>query len=143
VLAEVQKRPEKHIAIQEYGRPSAELVAGLKDRDVTTVPVYQWDLPEDQAPLRDAAKRLANGEFDVLMLTTSVQLVHLLRIADELSLDIRPALTKMMIASVGPTTTEALKDHGLAADFEPSHPKMGFLVNEAATHAHQILGNKR
>jgi uroporphyrinogen-III synthase len=143
VLAAIKDRPERRIAIQEYGRPSDELIAGLAGREVTTVPVYQWDLPEDQGPLREAVKKLASGDFDVLMLTTSIQVAHLFRIADESGQNIRPALSKMMIASVGPTTSETLVDYGLRADFEPTHPKMGFLVNEAAARAHQILRNKR
>ena len=141
VLAVVKQRPERRIALQEYGRPSSELVEGLRDREVTAVPVYQWDLPEDTGPLREAIRRVA--EFDVLMLTTSVQVAHLFRIASELNIDVRPALRRMMIASVGPTTSETLADYGLRADFEPSHPKMGFLVNEAAANAHQILEEKR
>ncbi len=143
VLAAIDGRPERRIAIQEYGRPSDELVAGLIGREVTTVPVYQWDLPEDTEPLREAVKRLCAGKFDVLMLTTSVQVAHLFRIADELGCNVRPALSRMMIASVGPTTSETLKDYNLRADFEPSHPKMGFLVNEASAQAHQILRSKR
>ena len=43
------------------------------------------------------------------------------------------------LGSIGPTTTEALEDLGLRASFEPSHPKMGLLVNEAA----QLLSPKR
>jgi uroporphyrinogen-III synthase len=41
------------IAVQEYGVPSKELLSGLRERGacVTTVPVYQWALPEDIAPL--------------------------------------------------------------------------------------------
>ena len=38
----------------------------------------------------------------------------------------------MVIASIGPTTTETLEDYGIHADFEPSHPKMGYLVKETA-----------
>ena len=83
ILAAVDGRPERRIAIQEYGRPSAELIDGLRARgaDVTTVPVYQWDLPEDCEPLREAVRRLAENQFDVVMFTTSVQVVHLMRIA--------------------------------------------------------------
>ncbi len=48
----------------------------------------------------------------------------------------------MMIASVGPTTSETLAESGIPADFEPSHPKMGFLINEAAANAARILASK-
>ena len=55
----------------------------------------------------------------------------------------RGALKRMVIASVGPTTTETLADFGIAADLEPSHPKMGFLVNETAAAAAEFLRLKR
>ena len=38
----------------------------------------------------------------------------------------------MFVASVGPATSEALEEYGVRVDFEPSHPKMGVLVQEAA-----------
>jgi uroporphyrinogen-III synthase len=47
-----------------------------------------------------------------------------------------------VIASIGPTTSEALRDQGLTPDFEPSHPKMGILVTELAQKARAILESK-
>ena len=44
-------------------------------------------------------------------------------------------LRRAFVASIGPTTTEALEEFGVKPDFEPSHPKMGFLVREAAENA--------
>jgi uroporphyrinogen-III synthase len=146
VLAATEGRPERRIAVQEYGRPIPELIEGLERRgaEVTTVPVYQWDLPLDLGPLREAARRLANGEFDVLLLTTSMQMPHLLRVAAEEGLEsgARRAVERMVVASVGPSTTETLRELGITADFEPSHPKMGFLVNETAARARAILESK-
>lgn len=147
ILASLAGRTEKRIAVQEYGRPSAELIDGLRagGAEVTPVPVYQWDLPENCEPLRDAARRLAAGEFGIVMFTTSVQVNHLFRVAEELSLEdaIRGSLQRMVVASVGPTTSQALAEFGLRADVEPSHPKMGFLVNETAEAARRILAKKR
>jgi uroporphyrinogen-III synthase len=124
-----------------------ELLQGLRARgaQVTTVPVYQWDLPEDTGPLREAVRRLAAGQFEVAMFTTSVQVPHLLRIAAEEGLEaqVRAALRGMVIASVGPTTSETLREHGLPVDLEPSHPKMGFLVNETSQRAREILQSKQ
>ena len=144
ILAVTEGRPERRIAVQEYGRPSAELIEGLRARgaQVTTVPVYQWDLPEDLGPLREAARRLAAGEFDVVLLTTSIQIVHLLRVAGDEEAAVRRGLARAVIASVGPSTSETLRELGLAPDFEPSHPKMGFLVNEIAARAREILQSK-
>ena len=150
ILAAIESRAEKadgrRIAIQEYGRPSVELIDGLRVRgaEVTRVPVYQWDLPEDTGPLREAIRGLCENRFDVAMFTASVQVVHLLRIAAEMGCEdaARRALGRMMIASVGPATSETLAELGIAADFEPSHPKMGFLVNETAANAARILAAK-
>jgi uroporphyrinogen-III synthase len=146
ILGAVESRPERRIAVQEYGRPSTELIEGLLagGAEVTSVPVYQWDLPEDCDPLREAVRGLVAGTFDVILLTTSVQIAHLLRIAAELKLEpeVRLALKRLVVASVGPTTTETLTEFGIRPDFEPSHPKMGFLVNEVASLAAELLQSK-
>jgi len=146
ILASIDGRPEKRIAVQEYGRPSTELIEGLNARgaEVTSVPVYQWALPEDTAPLREAVWRLCANEFDVAIFTTSIQVNHLLRIAAEMGCEhaVRGALARLMISSVGPTTSETLTEFGIAVDFEPSHPKMGFLVNESAANSARILAAK-
>jgi uroporphyrinogen-III synthase len=147
VLAATGNRPERRIAVQEYGRPSTELLEGLRARgaEVTPVRVYQWELPEDTGPLREAAERIAAEEMDVALFTTSVQIDHLLRVAAEKGLEdyVRTAFSKMLVASVGPATTEALEDNGIHPDFEPSHPKMGYLVQETAERAESLLKAKR
>ncbi len=145
LLAAIASRPERRIAVQEYGRSNAELIAALRERgEVTTVRVYRWDLPEDTAPLRAAAHRIAAGEIGVALFTTSIQLEHLLRIAAEEGIEdqVRAAFSKIVVASIGPTTTEALEEAGIHADLEPSHPKMGFLVQETAARAESLRASK-
>ena len=136
VLAVTAGRPERHVAVQEYGRPNPELVEGLRSRgaDVTAVRIYEWGLPVDTAPLREAAQRLAARQFDAVLFTTSVQIAHLQRIAagDGIEAAAFEGLKRAFVGSIGPTTTEALEEYGIRPDFEPSHPKMGFLVKEAA-----------
>ena len=135
-----------HVAVQEYGVPSPELLAGLRERGacVTAVPVYQWTLPEDIAPLQQAAKSIANGEVDVLLLTSAMQITHLQQIAAEMKLEeaMFHGLEKVVIASIGPSTSERLRSLGLQADLEPSHPRMGFLVKEAAERSRELLEEK-
>jgi uroporphyrinogen-III synthase len=147
LLAATAARPEHSIAIQEYGKSNPELLAGLRARgaEVTAVRVYQWDLPEDTAPLREAARRIGEGDADVVIFTTSIQLTHLFRIAAEAGVEkaLHNNLLHMVIASIGPTTTEALEEFGLVPDLVPSHPKMGFLVKETADQASAILERKR
>ncbi len=138
LLAVTESRPERRIALQEYGRPNPELVAALEARgaEVTPVRVYQWGLPEDTGPLREAARRLAADEFVLALFTTAVQIVHLAQVAREQGIEEQTlaALGRCTVGSIGPATTEALEEFGIRPAFEPSHPKMGFLVREAAQH---------
>ena len=134
------------IAVQEYGVPSPDLLAALRERGamVTTVPVYQWALPEDLGPLRAAAQSIAAGEFDVVLFTSAIQATHLLRIAADLELEerLRRGLDGMIIASIGPSTSERLRSFGLQPDMESSHPRMGFLVKDAAERSPDLLQQK-
>ena len=136
LLVTMRPRPETRIALQEYGKSNAALIEGLREqgREVSAVRIYGWGLPEDTAPLREAAARLARREFDIVLVTTSMQVVNLMKVAEEAGIDrqVLDGLRASRIASIGPTTTETLEEYGLKADFEPSHPKMGLLVNEMA-----------
>jgi len=137
----------KRVAVQEYGVSNPELLAGLRERGaaVTQVPIYQWALPEDVGPLRAAVQAIADGQIDVVMFTTSVQLAHLFQIAAEMNLEeaMRRGLERAIVASIGPTTSEELQRRGIRADIEPTHPKMGFLVKEVAEQAGELLRRKR
>ena len=101
---------------------------------MTRVPIYKWELPEDVAPLRKAIEEIASGKIDLALFTTSVQIIHLLQVAGEIGAEsrVREGLAKAVVGSIGPVTSEELREHGVRVDFEPSHPKMGFLINEAA-----------
>jgi uroporphyrinogen-III synthase len=137
----------QRVAVQEYGSQNSELLAGLEERRarVTRVPVYQWSLPQDTEPLRAAVLTIARGEIDMALFTTSIQVVHLLQIAREMNLEpeLRRAFARVVVGSIGPITSEELREHGLPADFEPAHPKMGFLVNEAAERGAEMVRRKR
>src|SRR5580658_8130052 len=136
LLTVMRDRPETRLALQEYGKSNAELIDGMTalGKQVTPVRIYGWDLPEDTGPLRQAAAKLIAGDFDVVLLTTSTQIVNLMKVAEEegISKQVVESLQSAFIGSIGPTTSETLEEYGLNADFEPSHPKMGLLVNETA-----------
>ena len=137
----------RRVAVQEYGVPNAELTAGLAARgaQVTPVPVYEWALPADTGPLRSAISAIVRNEIDVILFTTATQADHLLQIAAEMNEEdaLRRALSRMLVASIGPTTSERLREFGIAPDMEPAHPKMGYLVSEAAQRSAEILHRKR
>lgn len=135
------------VGLQEYGVTNLSLIAGLEARGakVVNVRVYQYDLPEDPAPLTENIRAIAANERDVIVFTSAHQVLNLLRMAERLGLtdQLRAALARMAVASVGPTTSETLREQELPVDIEPEHPKMGPLVIAAAAQAASVLERKR
>src|SRR5574337_879560 len=138
---------DRRVAVQEYGRSNPELVAGLAARgaSVMRVSVYRWALPEDCRPLRSAIDAIIERKVDLVLFTTAVQVDHLLQVAAESGLEesLRAGLRDTIVASIGPTCSGALREHGLVVDLEPEQPKMGHLVQTAARHAHVLCRIKR
>jgi len=136
----------KTVAVQEYGLPNAELVAGLEARGATveSVKVYRWELPDDTRPLADNIRAIAAHERDVALFTSAHQVTNLLRMAEGLQLTepLREAMKRMVVASIGPTTSEMLRECGLPVDLEPEHSKMGHLVSAAAERSAAMLAGK-
>jgi uroporphyrinogen-III synthase len=137
----------KHVAVQEYGVSNLELLEGLRQRgaQIMQVPVYHWELPEDQGPLRAAVDSIISRRVDVALFTTGVQVDHLFQIAGQAGNKdaLKAGLAHVVKASIGPTTSEVLQSYGLAIDLQASHPKMGFLVKEAAEQAEALLQRNR
>ena len=135
------------VGLQEYGITNHSLIGGLEARGarVTTVRVYQWELPEDTKPLEENIRAIVRGERDCLLFTSAHQAVNLLRIATALDCesDLRSALQSMVVASIGPTTSEMLQHLDIPIDLEPEHPKMGHLVQASAEKGPRILKAKR
>jgi uroporphyrinogen-III synthase len=135
------------IAVQEYGVSNEALLAGLEQRggNIMRVPVYRWALPENTEPLKHSVRAVVKGNVDVLLFTNAAQADHVLQIAGELAVldEFRQALKKLVVASVGPTAAEHLRELQLPVDFEPSHSKMGILVKETSERASLLLERKR
>lgn len=134
-------------AVQEYGTPNPELLAALAERGAvcTTVPVYHWALPLDLEPLRGAVRSIVTGAIDVIVFLTAVQAVHLVQVAEQMGMkdNLLRAMRKIVVLSIGPSTTEELARICVPPDFEPSHPRMGILIHEAAARAVDLRNAKQ
>jgi len=124
------------LAVQEYGLPSHRLYAALQERGATVVPVpvYRWAFPEDPEPLYGSLRKVATGSVDGLLFTSANQVSNVLQAAQLLGVEqgLRQAVNSgMIIASIGPTCTEALQDQGFPVHAEASPPKMGQLARAA------------
>lgn len=134
------------IAVQEHGAPSTELYEELRRHGavVTPVPVYRWALPEDTAPLRSALHAIVAGRARIALFTSRAQVEHVFAVAaeEQIAEPLRGALSRGVVASIGPVCTEALRVEGLEPDLEPDLSRMGHLVKAAAGRSASILAAK-
>ena len=136
-----------NIAVQEYGTSNPELLTALAEKSVsiTRLLVYQWALPEDTQPLREAVIALAHGHVDVVLFMNAGQVAHLFLMAERMGYTeaLYEGFRSTVVGSIGPSTTEGLSMYRLAPDFEPSQSKMGFLIKEIAENGEKLLEKKR
>jgi uroporphyrinogen-III synthase len=136
-----------NIAVQEYGTSNPELLTALAEKSVsiTRLLVYQWALPEDIQPLREAVLALAHGHVDVVLFMNAGQVMHLFLIAERMGYTeaLHEGFRSTVIGSIGPSTTEGLSVYGVHPDYEPTQSKMGFLIKELAEEARPLLEKKR
>ncbi|MGB6192633.1 MAG: uroporphyrinogen-III synthase, partial [Terracidiphilus sp.] len=96
------------IAVQEYGTSNPELLTALAEKSVsiTRLLVYQWALPEDLQPLREAVLALAHGHVDVVLFMNAGQVAHLFLIAERMGYSeaLYEGFRSTVIASIGPST---------------------------------------
>ncbi len=136
-----------NIAVQEYGTSNPELLTALAEKSVsiTRLLVYQWALPEDIHPLREAVLALAHGHIDVVLFMNAGQVAHLFLMAERMGYaeTLYEGFRSTVIGSIGPSTTEGLSLYGLQPDYEPTQSKMGFLIKEIAQNSSDLLEQKR
>jgi len=138
---------QKRLALQQYGVPHEQLTKALEQRgaQVMQVPVYRWQLPDDLGPLERVIEAICAGAVEVVLFSAAPQAGSLLEVAERMGreADLRRALRRCALGSVGPSCTEGLRNLELEPDFEPAHSKMGHLVLEAARLARGITDAKR
>ncbi|MBI2061177.1 MAG: uroporphyrinogen decarboxylase [Nitrospirae bacterium] len=150
ILAEVDRGTNlngKKVAVQEYGLPNSDLLDELKKRGahVMRVPVYRWALPEDCSALREVVSKICENEMDVALFTNAAQVEHLLQVAAEDGLEesLRESLESVVIASIGPVTSDALRERGLSIDLQAERGKIGLFVREVAQKCVPLVEAKR
>lgn len=147
VLSDRRFIQNRKIAIQEYGVSNSELTNSLREKgaEVTLVPVYRWALPKDLTPLKTAIREIAEGSIDVIMFMSAQQIEHVLQVARtmEKEKDLRKAMRRSVVASIGPLTSEALRRNDMDVDFVPSKSKMAIMIQELAQTAADLLRRKK
>ena len=135
------------IAIQEYGASNLSLIQALTKRGahVLPVPVYRWAPPDDTSALEHGIQSVIAGTIEIALFTNSEQIRHILQYSSSIEKEelFRNAMRRLVIASIGPTTTEALIEAGFQVDFEPTRPEMDILLMELAPEAHSLIQQKK
>jgi uroporphyrinogen decarboxylase len=135
------------VGLQEHGEPNASLLAGLEARGATVInlKLYHWELPDDTAALASNLRQIADGKIDIVLFTTSHQVINVLNLAQRTGIadQVRQGLRSSLIASIGPNTSAMLRQNDLPVDVQATHPTMTDLVAAAAESAEQVLAKKR
>ncbi len=135
------------VAVQEYGTPNHEFLREIKKRGATVlqVPVYRWTFPADTEPLRQAVDMLISGRCQVALFTNSMQVSHLFQLAGQhqQAEALRRAFSTIVIASIGPNCSQALRRELLKVDVEADRPSMSRLVEQTSKRSIPTLAQKR
>jgi uroporphyrinogen-III synthase len=144
VLAAVSGMPmhEARVLVQRYGTANRLLCDELEKRgaSVQEIATYRWALPSDTRPLKELLQALARSGLDAVVFTSAVQIHNLYAVAEQTgqASDLAERLSRLVVASIGPVCSRALREHGITPSFEANPPKLGPLVAglDAALSAH-------
>ena len=119
---ESQELARRRVAVQLYGNdPNLTLVQFLKQReaDISTVAPYVYGNAADDATVHALLERMAAGEVDAIAFTSKLQIERL--VTQHPAPLVKRALTRTMIAAVGPIVAEAIRSHGYEVSSSPEH----------------------
>lgn len=127
------------VLLLHYGEPNPEFSAALARRGarVVDMSLYEWALPDDLAPLEGLIRETIQGRVDVMLFTSQVQFRHLFLVAGAMQRE--PELTRalrddVIIGSIGPVCTRALRERGIVPDVMPRSPNNASLVQATADY---------
>jgi uroporphyrinogen-III synthase len=123
--------------VLHHGERSEAIVLALSRRRVRVreLSLYEWELPEDLAPMSRLIDEIIERRVGVVAFTTQIQARHLVAVADRLRKknDLLHALrTHTLVAAIGPTCADVVRALGIPAHIVPANPKMGPLVQSIA-----------
>lgn len=145
VLAAISEIPmqDARVLVQRYGAANQLLRETLEKRGagVQEIATYRWALPADTQPLNRLLESLASSSVDAVVFTSAVQIHNLYAVAEQAgrASELADQLNRVVIASIGPVCSRALREHGVRPSFEADPPKLGPLIAglEKALSAHR------
>lgn len=112
------------VGVQLYGdNPNRRLVSFLQGRgaDVRTVSPYIYADEVEEGQVLQLIDQLTLGKVDAIAFTSTAQVERLFRLARryQREQELKEALNKGMVASVGPVVSDTLESLGVAVDLVP------------------------
>jgi uroporphyrinogen-III synthase len=118
--------------VQRYGAANQLLRETLEGRGahVEEIATYRWALPADTQPLSRLIDALARSSIDAVVFTSAVQIHNLCAFAEKSAQasELADQLNRVVVASIGPVCSRALREHGVRPTFEADPPKLGPLL---------------
>lgn len=145
VLAAIAGLPLRgaRVLVQRYGAANRLLREALESRGagVEEIATYRWALPADTRPLDELLQALARSRVDAVVFTSAVQIENLYTVAkmSGRATELADQLNRLIVASIGPVCSRALRQHGITPSFEANPPKLGPLIAalDAALSVHR------
>lgn len=127
----------QRVIVQRYGSVNRELDQALEARgaEVIEIPTYRWSLPSDTGPLENLIGALERGELHAAVFTNAEQARNLFSVAGKLGKAdaLRQSLNGILVASIGPVASAALREQQVNIGLESSPPKLGALISALDT----------
>jgi uroporphyrinogen-III synthase len=121
------------VIVQRHGTANAELDSALAARgaEVVEIPTYRWSLPQDTQPLKRLVYALEQGELHAAVFTNAEQVRNLFAIAKTMGKTdaLLHGLNAIVVASIGPVASTALRDARVKVSVEARPPKLGALLS--------------
>ena len=135
VLESIRDVPleNERVIVQRYGVANLELDRALEARgvQVTEIPTYRWSLPADTQPLVELIGALERGEMHAAVFTNAEQVRNLFAVAEKIgkAQALRQSLNRILVASIGPVASAALRELEVKVGLESRPPKLGALMS--------------
>jgi uroporphyrinogen-III synthase len=122
-----------------YGERNEACATALAARGatVTEAALYEWSLPPDLAPLTTLVRDIVDRRVGAVLFTSQVQFRHLLEVARRAGVEqelITALRDDVVVGSVGPVCSRAIRAAGIVPDVMPSLPNGPSLVGALADH---------
>jgi uroporphyrinogen-III synthase len=131
----------RSVALTLYGEPNPALEEFLHEAGAVVHPVlpYVYAQATDAHRVVELIERMARGEVDSIVFTSSPQVDRLFEVASErgLGATLQQALSRTCVAAVGPVVAEALREKGARVDIRP---EQGFVMKNLVQ---QIVRGRR